>query len=164
MSAFVIDAFEFCRLQERAEGELPVVDLARLANEAVDRGGVLRWSLVGASDKFGHPQLHLKVVGQINLVCQRCLGAMPFDMASESELTLAADDAAADAIEALIDDEDADVIVADAAFDVISLIEDEALLALPLAPKHVTCPAQVDVVPVADDKVSPFSVLKKLKQ
>jgi uncharacterized protein len=164
MSAFVIDAFEFCRLQERAEGELPVVDLTRLANEAVDRAGVLHWSLVGAADKFGHPQLRLRVVGQINLVCQRCLGSMPFDMASESELTLAADDAAADAIEALIDDEDVDVIVADAAFDVISLIEDEALLALPLAPKHVTCPAQVDAVPVADEKVSPFSVLKKLKQ
>jgi uncharacterized protein len=164
MSAFVIDAFEFSRLQERAKGELQIVDLARLANEAVDQSGILRWSLVGAADKFGHPQLHLKIDGQINLVCQRCLATMSFDMASESELTLAADEGAADAIEVLIDDEDADVVVAGAAFDVIALIEDEALLALPLAPKHATCPVQEGVVPVVGEKVSPFSVLQKLKQ
>jgi uncharacterized protein len=164
MTAFVIDSFAFCRLQERAEGVLQVSDLARLAGETVDREGELRWSLTGGADRLAHPRLRLVIAGQVKLVCQRCLAAMPFEIASESELVLAKDDEAADAIEALIDDEEIDVIVGNAAFDVISLVEDEALLALPLAPKHDACPAQV--VPVLEsvvDKPSPFSVLKNLK-
>ncbi len=164
MTAFVIDAFAFSRLQERAEGELQVAALARLASETADQAGVVRWSLAGGADKFGHPQLRLVITGQVKLICQRCLIAMPFEIASESELVLAKDEDAADAIEALVNDEEVDVIVGTAAFDVTALVEDEALLALPLAPKHDVCPAQAAVVPVVGGKVSPFSILKNLKQ
>ena len=164
MSAFVIDAFAFSRLQERAEGEVQVAQLTRLASETADQAGVVRWSLAGGADKFGHPQLRLVIAGQVNLICQRCLTAMPFEIASESALVLAKDEDAADAIEAQIDDDEVDVIVGSAAFDVTLLVEDEALLALPLAPKHDVCPAQAGAVPEADGKVSPFSILKNLKQ
>jgi uncharacterized protein len=168
MSAFVIDAFEFSRLKEQAEGELAVADMARLAGETVDRAGVLKWSLSGGTDKLGHPQLKLSVSGQVNLVCQRCLTAMPFEVSSESVLVLAKDDESADAIEEVLDDESIDVIVGEAEFNVSYLVEDEALLALPVAPKHDVCPAQAvsesGVAAVATEKVSPFSVLKNLKQ
>ena len=93
--------------------------------------------------------------------------AMPFDIASESVLVLAKDDDAADAIEELLDDEAIDVIVGEPEFDVVYLVEDEALLALPVAPKHEVCPGKA-VEPVgsveAVEKVSPFAVLKNLKQ
>jgi len=40
------------------------------------------------------------------------------------------------------------------------------LLALPVAPKHDICPAQAEPGPAAaaSEKISPFSVLKNLKQ
>lgn len=166
MSAFVIDAFEFSRLKEQAEGELAVADMARLAGETADRSGALKWSLIGGADKVGHPQLKLSVSGQVNLVCQRCLTAMPFEVSSESVLVLAKDEESADAIEELLNDESVDVIVGEAEFNVSYLIEDEALLALPVAPKHDVCPAQAEsgVAVAATEKVSPFSVLKNLKQ
>lgn len=164
MGTFVIDAFEFCRLKEQAEGELSVADLARLAGETVDRSGAIKWSLSGGVDKLGHPQLRLSISGQVNLVCQRCLTSMPFQVSSDSKLVLARDEDAADAIEELLDDEEIDVIVGDAAFDVGVLVEDEALLALPVAPKHDVCPGHVAAEAVAAEKVSPFSVLKNLKQ
>ncbi len=168
MSAFVIDAFEFSRLKEQAEGELAVADMARLAGETVDRAGTIKWSLSGGADKLGHPQLKLSVSGQVNLVCQRCLTAMPFEVSSESVLVLAKDEESADAIEEVLDDESVDVIVGEAEFNVAYLVEDEALLALPVAPKHESCPAQAlpgsVVEVVATEKVSPFSVLKNLKQ
>lgn len=163
MTAFVIDAFEFSRLKEQAEGELLVADMARLAGETVDRSGAVKWSLSGGVDKLGHPQLRLSIAGQVNLVCQRCLTAMPFQIASESQLVLAKDEDAADAIEQMVDDEEIDVIVGDAAFDVHYLIEDEALLALPVAPKHEVCPGAVPAEALASEKLSPFSVLKNLK-
>ncbi|WP_197034845.1 DUF177 domain-containing protein [Herbaspirillum sp. RV1423] len=164
MSAFVIDAFEFCRLKEQAEGELPVAEMARLAGETVDRAGSIKWSLAGGADKLGHPQLKLSVSGRVNLVCQRCLTAMPFEVSSESVLVLAKDEESADAIEEVLDDESIDVIVGDEAFDISYLIEDDALLALPVAPKHDVCPAQEVAGPAATEKVSPFSVLKNLKR
>jgi len=164
MSAFVIDTFEFSRLQARAEGTLQVADLTRLAGETYDRAGSLHWSLEGGTDRMGHPQLRLALAGQINLVCQRCLAAMPFAIASKSVLVLAKDENAADVIEQVIDEEDVDVIVGDAAFDLLSLIEDEALLALPLASKHEACPGEVSEALAAAEKLSPFSMLKNLKQ
>jgi len=164
MGTFVIDAFEFSRLKEHAEGELSVADLARLASETVDRSGAIKWSLSGGVDKLGHPQLSLSISGQVNLVCQRCLTSMPFQMSSDSKLVLAKNEDAADAIEELLDDEEVDVIVGDAALDVSVLVEDEALLALPVAPKHDVCPGHVAAEAIVVEKVSPFSVLKNLKQ
>ncbi|WP_198156073.1 YceD family protein [Herbaspirillum autotrophicum] len=163
MSAFVIDAFEFSRLKERAQGAFAVSDLSRLSAESVDQSGTISWSVVGGSDKYGHLQLALSVSGTVNLVCQRCLNALPFEIASESVLLLARDDADADAIEQMLDNDAIDVIVGTSALDVGSLVEDEALLALPVAPKHDVCPDAGVSELLQAKKESPFSVLKNLK-
>jgi uncharacterized protein len=167
MNAFVIDAFEFCRIRERREGELAVSDLPRLAAESVNGFGTLRWSLQGDKDKSGHPQMTLSISGSVQLICQRCLTPFVFDIASDSVLILAPDEASADELDALLEDEPAEVIVGSAAFNIADLIEDEALLALPLSPKHEACPAASvpqAAAPVEEARVSPFDVLKKLKQ
>lgn len=164
MNAFVIDAFEFCRLKERREGEIAVADLPRLAEESVDSAGVVRWVLQGDSNKQGYPQLMLSVSGSVRLVCQRCLTALDFDIASESVLVLAADEGAADEIDTLIGDDSVEVIVGSRNFNVSQLIEDEALLTIPLSPKHAVCPDQLLPDAAKDaEKASPFAVLKKLK-
>ena len=165
MNAFVIDAFEFCRLKERREGEIPVADLPRLAEESVDKAGAVRWTLEGGSDMRGHPQLVLAVSGALNLMCQRCLTPFVFEFESGATLVLAKDEDSADEIDAQLADESVEVIVGSGSFDVSQVIEDEALLAIPLSPKHDVCPD-----PVAREaeqevkKESPFAVLKKLKQ
>lgn len=165
MNAFVIDAFEFCRIKERREGELAVSDLPRLAAESVDGYGTLRWSLQGDKDKSGHPQLTLSISGSVKLICQRCLAPFIFDITSESVLILAPDEASADELDALLEDEPVEVIVGSAAFNIAQLIEDEALLALPLSPKHDVCPSVLlPKVEPGEEKVSPFAVLKNLKQ
>jgi uncharacterized protein len=166
MSAFVIDAFEFCRLKERREGETAVAELPRLAGESVDQFGSIRWSLQGGSDRLGHPQMNLSVSGSVQLMCQRCLAPIVFDIVSESVLVLADDEPSADAIEALLDDDAIEVIVGSRTFNFADLIEDEALLALPPSPKHEVCPDKLmpDTSGDAEKKVSPFAVLKNLKR
>lgn len=165
MRAFVIDAFEFCRRNEHRSGEIPLADLPRLAAEAVDRSGVLHWSLEGGKNALGHQQLKLAVSGSIKLVCQRCLQALDFAIASQSILVLAQDEASADEIEEQLDDDSIDVIVGSNALDVIAMVEDEALLALPISPRHDECPTKgvLDSVKMPE-KESPFSVLKNLKK
>ncbi|MDB5728157.1 MAG: hypothetical protein JWQ00_1362 [Noviherbaspirillum sp.] len=165
MNSLVIDAFEFCRLKEQRSGVLAVADLPRLADESVDKAGNINWSLEGGSDGAGHPQLTLSVSGSVQLICQRCLTPFTFDISSRSILILAKDEATADAIDELLADESVEVIVGSRTFDVAHVIEDEALLAIPAAPKHPMCPNRL-MPEVADtmEKVSPFAVLKSLKQ
>lgn len=165
MNAFVIDAFEFCRLKERREGEFAVADLPRLAEESVDKTGSIHWKLEGCSNRQGYPQLRLSVSGALRLMCQRCLLPFEFQIASDSVLVLAQDEEAADEVEALLGDESVEVIVGSRSFDVAQFVEDEALLMIPLSPKHEICPDQL--LPEASkdgDKTSPFAVLKNLKQ
>jgi len=164
MNSFVIDAFEFCRLKERREGEIPVADLPRLAEESVDKSGSVRWALQGGSDMRGHPQLSLAVSGAVNLMCQRCLTPFAFQIESGATLVLGQDENSADEIDAQLADESVEVIVGSHSFDVTQVIEDEALLTIPLSPKHDACP-DVAVQPAQEvEKESPFAVLKKLKQ
>ncbi|MGE5650067.1 DUF177 domain-containing protein [Noviherbaspirillum sp. UKPF54] len=165
MNAFVIDAFEFCRLNESRAGEIAVVDLPRLAEESVDKSGAVRWALQGGSDRRGHPQLTLSISGSVRLMCQRCLTPFAFDIESASVVVLAQDEAGADEIEAVLEDEPVDVVVGSRSFNIAELIEDEALLAIPLSPKHEICPDQVvPEAPKDAEKVSPFAVLKNLKK
>lgn len=165
MSALVIDAFEFCRLEERLEGEAAVAELRRLASDCVDPTTSLRWSLLGGTDALGHLQMTMSVSGNVRLMCQRCMTSFDFSFASESMLLLAKSEEQADEMEEAIADDTIDVIVGSKTMNVMELVEDEALLALPLSPKHDVCPDTSALDALGDDKqASPFDVLKNLKQ
>ncbi len=161
MNATTVDAFEFCRLGEQRSGITPVASLARLSAEAADAGGEIRWAFAAGRHPKGFPQLTMHVDGEVSLMCQRCLSPFRQPIGSETVLVLARDEADADDIEEKLDDDSIDVIVGSAAQDLMQLVEDEALLSLPLSPRHEVCPG--DAPKVAPDKPeSPFAVLKKL--
>jgi uncharacterized protein len=172
MKAFAIDAFDFGRLKEQREGELPLAELPRLAQECADAQGSLHWSVAGCTHESGQFQLLVKVAGTVQLVCQRCLKPFGFDIDSTSTLILAKDEAQADQLEQMLDDDSLDVIVGSRTMDLRDLVEDEALLAIPQAPKHAQCPsaparaAHPESAPQDEAivvKPSPFAVLKNLK-
>ncbi len=166
MEAILIDAFEFCRLGETREGEFSVADMPRLVAEAVDPAGMVRWSLSGGRHPQGHPQLTLAVAGTVMLRCQRCLTPYAFAIDARAVLVLAHDEAGADELEASLDDDALEVVAASRQFSVSELVEDEALLALPVSPRHDVCPSQQSSLEGAqEDKApSPFAVLKNLKR
>ncbi|RYE68492.1 MAG: DUF177 domain-containing protein [Oxalobacteraceae bacterium] len=163
MSAFVIDAFEFCRSKGYREGVTPVAQMTRLAADCADPSGEITWSIQGGQTKQGYPAMTLAVEGKVNLVCQRCLGPFAYHIDSSTMLVLGKDDADADEIEEVLDDESIDVIVGSHEADLRQLLEDEALLALPQAPKHEVCPDTKLIDSLKSDKVSPFAALKSLK-
>ncbi len=166
----IIDAFAFCRSGERQTGKLTLPMLPRLRAECVSDNGEVEWDLVGnqaghASASMaarGHPTLRLTITGTMQLLCQRCLTPLDFQIQSESTMLLAVSELAADQIETSLDDEELEVIVGSKSFDMVALIEDEALLAIPLSPKHEVCPEQeiLDAFAIAK-KESPFAALKK---
>jgi uncharacterized protein len=164
MNAFVIDAFELCRNRGRLEGEFQVAKLPRLAEESVNGAGTVRWSLQGDTDQRGYPRMTLSVVGSVHLMCQRCLAPFEFNISSDASLALARDEASADEMDALLADESTEVIVGSREFNIAELVEDEVLLAIPSAPKHEACAIQAVPDGEPAQKVSPFAVLKGLKQ
>jgi uncharacterized protein len=162
MSAFVIDAFEFCRSNGHRAGVTPVAEMSRLISDCADASGEIAWTIDGGLTQQGYPALTLSVTGTVQLMCQRCLTPYAFEMASSTMLVLGKDDEDADTIEQVLDDESIDVIVGSRVCDANDLIEDEALLALPQVPKHDACPDTSLVDAIEREKPSPFAGLKDL--
>ena len=163
MSAFVIDAFEFCRTNGHREGVTPVSEMTRLAADCANNSGEITWAIQGGSTPQGYPAMTLSVAGPVQLVCQRCLAPLDYHIDSSTQLVLGRDDEEADQFEEVLDDDSIDVIVGSHAADIRELLEDEALLALPQAPKHEVCPDTTVLDTLKSEKVSPFAGLKNLK-
>jgi uncharacterized protein len=163
MNAFVIDAFEFSRINGSREGVTPVAEMTRLTKDCADNSGTIAWKVVGGTGKMGFPELTLSVSGTVQLVCQRCLTPFAHHIDASTLLMLGKDDEQADEIEEMIDDESVDVIVGSRTMNVMDLVEDEALLALPNTPKHDVCPDTALLDAAKSDKKSPFDALKGLK-
>lgn len=154
----VIDSLAFAREERHLVGELAVSALPRLADVLADDTGVLTCRLSGGRNEEGKLFLLLEVQGELRLKCQRCLDSLALPLDIKSRILLVppgapwpdeglADDAA-DAIEALAEQ------------PVASLIEEEVLLALPVAPRHESC-----VLPGGSDSdslaASPFAALTR---
>lgn len=157
----VIDGFEFARRNHRIAGRLAVAELDRVAEFLVDTVGDLDCELTGgrAEDDERRLELRLVVSGELQLVCQRCLQAVQFELRLDKRLRLIA--AGASWPDEDVENEDIDVIEASNEMAVGSLIEDEVLLALPISPRHDVCgtPRMKDT----QQETSPFAVLRKLK-
>ena len=155
----VIDGFEFASAGANKQGVLPLVGFPRLRDMLADDAGEVAYQLDGARDEHGRPSLRVRVQGTLQLRCQRCLEAMPFDVESDELLVLAGTLAEIHAEPA--DVNAADRVVAGKEMPVRDLVEDELILALPYAPRHEGCTASPSPDD-AEDKTSPFAGLRGL--
>ena len=153
----VVDSLEFAREGRVLAGSVKIAALSRLADVAA--AGTLACELRGGRDGDGRPTLNLKVGGTLELRCQRCLSPLAFELDIDSALLLVAPGESWPDEE--LADDGPDAIEASRELAVLSLIEDEVLLALPVAPRHEDCrppaPAETERPP------SPFAALANLK-
>lgn len=160
VEAPVIDGLEFAREGRRLSGSLSVAALSRLADQLADGEGMLEWELRGERDRDGNAFLELRVAGSLNLRCQRCLEAVGFPLRLDSRLLLVPPGGAWPEDELVEDGFDA--VEAGKEMALLPLIEDEVLLALPIAPRHEQCKPPA---PLRDEQEpSPFAALGKLKK
>lgn len=123
----------FAHAGEALSGEVPLAGLDRLADALVSDAGVVSYRVRG-SLKAGRPVLRLEVEATVVLVCQRCLEPCQQALRIEREFPVARDEAQLELWER--DDPLLDALVADPELDVLTLVEDEILLSLPVAPRH----------------------------
>jgi uncharacterized protein len=154
----VIDGLEFARTGASLQGTWPVAVFSRLRDALQTEEGTLRYELLGMPQVQGRPALRLKVGGALQLVCQRCLGTLEFPLHIDVTLQLAATQAEVDA-EPLAA-EGPEQILAGRDMSVRELVEDEVLLAIPLAPRHERCEGR-ELRPASED-LSPFAALRGL--
>lgn len=150
-----IDSLEFAVQGAHLDGTTAVENMTRLREHLNSAQGSVAWRLDGVPDHAGKPGLRVAVAGDIDLICQRCLGSYPFHIDGETILTIER--------QGEPQDEDRESIAADSALEVAALIEDEVLLALPMSPRHpeTECAGRPSVA--VEDKIRPFAALAKLK-
>jgi uncharacterized protein len=152
-SAERLDVARFAEAGATIEGHIALTDLPRLAaclapetSAAAAKNHVAEWSARGERRGRTGPEhwLHLHAHADVPLTCQRCLGSVFEAVEVARAFRFVADEAAAEALDAEIDE---DVLVLSTRFDLRHLIEDELLLHLPLVPRHVVCPADAPAPP-----------------
>ncbi|MDD4929820.1 MAG: YceD family protein [Gallionella sp.] len=157
-----IDSLEFAGSGKQIHAQASFEHMPRLLDLLENSQGVLNYTLQGRLDSLGRPVLDVSITGNCQLTCQRCLNGMDYAIRHEARLVLC-DQAALD----VLDDEEEEFegILADAHLDVLALLEDEILLALPIAARH-----DLGACHVAEgegerkDERHPFAVLEKLKR
>ena len=152
----LIDGLQFARGAETLKGTLDPPRLPRLA-EMRCATTELSYELRGRTDAEGRGWLQVLVNATLTLECQRCLEPLTFPIALRSELMLAESERDIETA-----DDDIDRVLAGKAMDVCQLIEDEVLLALPMAPRHDQCGGRRDGAEAG--RASPFAELAKLKR
>jgi uncharacterized protein len=153
-----IDSVDFARNGKEMRGEIAVSALSRLCDMLAKSDGSLTYIVRGYREGDSD-MLKVSLQGTCILRCQRCLGELAYPVNMVSRLRLLP----ADRLDEAAEDDDADAIEAEPRLDVLALIEDELLLALPFAPRH----PEGECAPAASDlkqKVSPFAVLAGLKK
>lgn len=158
----VVNSVEFARKGATLGGELAIKSMQRLADVLFDTSGAVTYSLEGlvSEDK---PCLRLRLRGKLMVVCQHCLGAMPFAISTRRVFVLTSP--GDETVDFADEGEDVEHIPADPRLDVLALIEDELILEMPIAPVHQPPDCAVSPgSPRSDATVPPFSKLAVLKQ
>ena len=152
-------------------------NLERLANEAqaLEPDSTINWQasaeLRSGSGAEDDVWLHLTAKTSVPLTCQRCMVtvATPLEVDQWYRFVATEDIAMAED-----DESEEDLLVMAPQFDLLAVLEDELLMALPLVPMHDECP----VAPVMqageealakeavekDEKPHPFALLAQLKK
>lgn len=112
--------------------------------------------------------LHLQATVTLPLTCQRCMGSVDTPIAVDQWYRFVATEEIAMAED---DESEEDLLVMAPQFDLLAVLEDELLMALPLVPMHDHCPVapvlavgDLDLANAPAEKPNPFAVLAQLKK
>jgi uncharacterized protein len=155
-----IDSLDFARRGGEISGEVPIIELPRMADMLTDFEGKISYVLRGLYGKDSKPRLELTLDGVCNLRCQRCLNTLVYPIKLVSNLRLVTE---GELDNTDIEDDEVDSIPAEKRLDVLALLEEELLLSLPIALKHdlEECQVAVEGLQRPDN---PFAVLAGLKK
>lgn len=167
MTQWIRDVFALIKDQQQWQGQLPISSLNRMKDDLTRHDDDLNYVVSGFRNAQHHNLLHVKIDGQLFMVCQRCLEELVQPIAVDNTLRIVESEAELDSeedeIEAIMaGDVSPEKMVGSKEFDLHALLEDEVILGLPMIVTHEVCEQKLPTE--AGQKASPFDVLAKLKQ
>jgi uncharacterized protein len=127
------------------EGQAPLADFSRLMEEPQppgesDGASRVNWTAHGERRPVPGgeplPVLHLRARTTVQRTCQRCLQPVRLDVEVDRRFVFAPNESEAERWDA---DMEEDVLALSRSLNLLELVEDELLLALPLVPRHDDC-------------------------
>lgn len=162
----LLDVYTLARQGGVREGCLAVAQLPRLAAGLLRSEGTLRFRALGLHDALARPALRLRVEGSVPLRCDRCGGELQLALAGEREFFFVQTQRELASLP--VDDAPEEPLLGSTHFDLAGLVEDEAILMLPLSPRHPDCGAALAAPAAADapgepERPHPFAGLAGLR-
>lgn len=167
-SANIIDGpYKLAKQHHAMRGTVALSDMERVSKLLVKSDGELEYRLSFALDADEVCVITGYIRGQLDMCCQRCLRAFCYDMQSEFIVSPVLSDSEAK----LLSSEYEPVIMHDDRLDILALLEDELILALPQVPMHdvgdISCKPMLAVTNdrehAVQDMNNPFQILQEVK-
>lgn len=165
-----LDVAAFCRHATHAHGQAQPIDLPRLAESVVALPAAASWTADGSTVPVsgGTPELWLQLQGSVEVeaACQRCLQPVSLGLKVDRRFRFVATDEEAERLDEVSED---DVMVLVPRLDLLSLLEDELILGLPIVPMHEQCPQPLALAGAPDEgaaddaRPNPFAALAALR-
>ncbi|MDX1519462.1 MAG: YceD family protein [Gammaproteobacteria bacterium] len=156
-----INPLRLARADALLKGQLNIGEMQRLSALVTDRQGQVDFELNFSQDADGQCYVKGHCATTISMSCQRCFQPISVDIATPTRLIVVL------SIEAARDvpEEYEPLLFTGDEIDLINMVEEEILLALPISPRHDTaeCHAAEEIAELRNEKPGPFSVLKDLK-
>jgi len=157
------DVWELARRRGSLSGEVAPGQLPRLAVAQLDPADRLRYRFTGDIDERGRAAALLEVEGQVHAACDRCGRPVSLAIDERARFYFVADEAELDRLP--IDDSPDEPLLGSSQFDLAALIEDQAILALPISPRHEGCKSPLRQPPaIGEPTRRAFAALAGLKK
>jgi uncharacterized protein len=158
MKTFVINNLEFAQKQLKLADSFAVSDCKRLLetsmlNDKNAEQAAIHFELSGFYKQFSHPSLHLRIKTKLPAICQRCLDEVLINLDLNINYLINNNP-----IKELDENDEMDWLEANTEMDLCELIEDELLLAMPIAPVHENNCSKQSMQ--SGEKPNPFAALK----
>lgn len=164
MKTLSINNLEFAQSAQTIAGVVDILEMDRLSDVLLIQASSvskpkIEFTLSGYSKKYSLPSLHLSVDAYLPTICQRCLNAMSVELKLEFDYLITDDEPLE-----LDENDDLDWLDISPVMSVPALIEDELLIAFPIAPTHSSeqqgeCK---QYMMQSGEKPNPFAALKAL--
>lgn len=164
-----LDLPALCRHGATLAGDRPLAQLERLAQAlAAPTDAAVAWSATASLRPVtgGEPEmwLSLQARAEVPLQCQRCLQALTEPLQVDRRFRFVRNEEEAAELDEESED---DVLALPPRLDLVALLEDELILALPIVPRHEVCPQPLpqplDDAPAEEAAPHPFAALAALR-
>jgi uncharacterized protein len=172
-SALFIDNLNFAKKSEELSGQFDLASFTRISELMLSQApsgaklndlnlslSTINFLLRGELDNQGRSIIYCEIEALLSTYCQRCLEPMSLPFSLSFSYLIAEADAGHNEGYSLDDSDEHDLQEPNKAMDVVTLIEDELIMAMPIAPTHDFDCARL--ITQAGDKPNPFAVLKDL--